>query len=210
MFKFPNKTPHSASNFALVSAPIYKKCATAFCSRARFRAQDCADRAGGFGERQAAEQACRITGIYPWLHDVLCNDRTRPNDDMAANRYRQDRGIRADTHMIADFGCRPERAVPVCRAAGPKKVVDEHHAVGDDAVVADDNKVANKSMRLDFAAFADDGAALNLYKRAHEGVVSNGTAIKIGRLDNRDVVAKSDVHNARFSYFRFFHEGFKQ
>ena len=57
---------------------------------------------------------------------------------------------------------------PIGRAADLEKVVDEHGAVRDDAVVADRHQVADKRVRLDFAALADDRAALDLHKGTDE------------------------------------------
>ena len=124
---------------------------------------------------------------------------------MVADGDGQDSGIGSDRNVVADAGRFPKRLVAPGRPAGGKQVVNEHHPVGDDAVVADGDQFAHKGVRLDLASLSDDDILLDLHKRADKRVIADAEPVKVGWLDDGDVVAELDVADLDGVYFGLGH-----
>src|SRR6185312_12738161 len=101
----------------------------------------------------------------------------------------------ADRDAVADHGLAPQLLPAVRRAAGRKGVVDEHHTVTDEAVLADGDEFADEGMRLHARARADHGALLDLGEGTHEAIVDDDTAVEIAGLDHFHASAEDDVHH---------------
>jgi len=71
-----------------------------------------------------------------------------------------------------------------------KKIINEHRAVRNEAVVSDRYELTNKRVRLNPAPFANLYSLLYLYKRPDEGTIANRASIEVDRLDDRDVFTK--------------------
>ena len=82
---------------------------------------------------------------------------------------------------------------PPRRAAGGKRVVDEHHAMADKTILADRHQFADKGMRLHAGAGADHRALLNLGEGSDETIVADLAAVEIARLDDLDPRAEFDI-----------------
>src|SRR5579871_4142634 len=81
------------------------------------------------------EQAGRIAGIGARRHDVLGYHRTRADDHIVGDPDRHDGGVGADRDAVADHGLPPKVFLSFGRPAGRKCIVDEHHAVTNEAVL---------------------------------------------------------------------------
>ena len=82
------------------------------------------------------------------------------------------------------------------RPAGREGVVDEHHAMADEAVLADGHQLADEGMRLHARARADYRALLDFGEGADEAVVADAAAIEIAGLDHLHARAEGDVADA--------------
>ena len=78
-------------------------------------------------------------------------------------------------------------------------VVDEHHAVADEDLVADLDSVADERVALDLAALADARAALHLHERADARVVPDRAAVEVREGVHDDALAESDVGDQAMS-----------
>src|ERR1700744_2539923 len=102
------------------------------------------------------EQSRRVPGIAARRHDVPGYHRTGTDDHIVDDPYRHDRGIRSDRNPVADDGLAPKLLFSACRRPGRKRVVDEHHAMADEAILPDRHQLADERMRLHPGARADD------------------------------------------------------
>ncbi|GCC41196.1 hypothetical protein chiPu_0025266, partial [Chiloscyllium punctatum] len=117
------------------------------------------------------QPARRIAGIRTWCRDVLGHDRSGADDDVVGNPDRHDRGVGADRHPVADHGLAPQLLASARRSAGGEGVVDEHHAVPDEAVLADGDELADEGVRLHAGARPDRHALLDFGEGPDEAVV---------------------------------------
>jgi len=67
------------------------------------------------------------------------------------------------------------------------QIVDEHHSVSHEYVIFDRYSFANKSMRRDLAAAADNRVLLNFDKGADLGFIANRTAVEIDQIRLKDL-----------------------
>src|SRR5882757_4459484 len=152
------------------------------------------------------QPARRIAGIGAGHRNILGHHRSCTDDDVVGDSDRHDRRIGADRNPVADHGLAPQISASTRRASGGERVVDEHHAVPDEAVLADGDQLANEGMRLHAGARPDDDALLDLGERADEAVVTELASIKIARLDDLDACAERDVADACLMHLRPGHD----
>jgi hypothetical protein len=81
--------------------------------------------------------------------------------------------------------------------AGLECVVDEHHSVPDETIVANLDKLAYEAVRLNLRARADPDSALDLDERPNKAVRANFASIQIDRLHDLDAFAKTDILDPR-------------
>ena len=74
---------------------------------------------------------------------------------------------------IADRRRAPHILAAFCRPAGFECIVDEHHAMRDEALLADCDELADERVRLHARARSDRDVALDLDERADEDVVAD-------------------------------------
>ena len=91
---------------------------------------------------------------------------------------------------------RQQLSFPVRGGAGRKGVVDEHHAMADEAVFSDRHQFADEGMRLHARARADHGALLDFGERADEAIVADPAFIEIAGLHHLHARAEFDVADA--------------
>jgi hypothetical protein len=89
----------------------------------------------------------------------------------------------------------PETLITSRRAALREEIVDEHGAVRNETVIADEVQLANEGMRLDPATAPDANPSLNFDKRPDKRLIANLAAIEIHRLDDGDVRAELDAND---------------
>src|ERR1700744_164732 len=94
---------------------------------------------------------------------------------------------------VADDGLAPKLLFAVCRRPGRKRVVDEHHAMADEAILPDRHQFADEGMRLHAGARADDGPLLDLGEGTDEAIVADPAFIEVAGLDDLDPHAERDV-----------------
>src|SRR6266436_4961712 len=83
-----------------------------------------------------AKKTRRVTDIEAGYRDVLGNNGACADDDMIANRNREDGGVCPDTYMITKFRCSPQ--LPFRRRpSANKRIIDEHGAVRNEAIISD-------------------------------------------------------------------------
>src|ERR1700730_4419781 len=134
--------------------------------------------------------ARRITGVRTACRDVPGHHRTRPDHDIVDDPNGHDRGVRPDRNPIANHGFTPQFLAPARRAAGRKRVIDEHHAMTDKAVIADRHQLADEGMRLHARARANARALLNFRKGPDKTIVVYFAAVQIAGLDDANPRAK--------------------
>ena len=86
----------------------------------------------GFRSRRPGRVACISAG----KGDVLGDNCTRADDDVVTHRHWQDGRVASNGDAVTDPSRLPEPLVAASRAAVRKKIVDEHDAVGNHAVLA--------------------------------------------------------------------------
>src|SRR5438093_1194369 len=119
---------------------------------------------------------CGITDIEAGYCDVLGNNSARANDSMIANRDGKDGGVRPNTYMITKLGWPPQ--LPFRRRPpANKRIIDEHGAVRNEAIVPDRNQFADERVRLNPAPLTDSYVALYLDEGSYEAAVPNNTTI---------------------------------
>jgi hypothetical protein len=85
------------------------------------------------------------------------------------------------------------------------RIIDEHHAVRDHAVVSDLDQLTNETMRLDAAAAADDDATLDLNEWPDECIVADPASVQIGGRDNCDAFTELDIADCGLPHDRVTH-----
>src|SRR4051812_6388537 len=142
------------------------------------------------------QPARRIAGIRPRRRNVPGHDRTRADHDIVGDPDRHDRGVGADRNTVADHGLAPQLPVAAGRTTGRERIVHEHHAMADKAILADGYQFADEGVRLHPRAGTDHDAFLYFGERPDKAVVAYLAAIKIARLDDLDARAEIDVAHA--------------
>ncbi|MGX1283756.1 hypothetical protein AB7M50_002881 [Bradyrhizobium elkanii] len=107
---------------------------------------------------------------------------------------------------VADHRLAPQLLASTCRAAGGERVVDEHHPVSDETILADGNELADEGMRLHPCARPDDDALLDFCEGADEAVVAELAAIEVAGLNDLDAFAEGDIAHAGLMHLRPVHE----
>src|SRR5262249_28759505 len=138
----------------------------------------------------------RITGIGARRHDVLGYHRTGTDDHIIGDGDRHDGGVGADRDAVADHRFAPQLFLAFGRPADREGVVDEHHAMADEAVLADGHEFADEGMRLYARARTDLGALLDLGEGTDEAIVADAAAIEIAGLHHLRARAEGDVADA--------------
>ena len=141
-----------------------------------------------------AKKTRRVTDIEAGYRDVLGNNGACADDDMIANRNREDGCVCPDTYMITKFRCSPQ--LPFRRRpSANKRIIDEHGAVRNEAFVSDGYELTDECVRLDTAAFANVCPCLYLNKGSDEAIISDRAPIKIDRLHHCDVFTEGYIDN---------------
>ncbi len=155
----------------------------------------------GFGQR--AQLARRVAGVDAGLGDVARDHGAGADDDVIADPHRQQRGVGADRDAMTHARDAPQVVPTARRSADGEQVVDEHHAVADEAVVADLDQFANESMRLHPRARADAHAFLDLDEGPDEDLIAEFALVHVGGLDDAHATAAGDVtHRGLFEFGR--------
>src|SRR5438445_1873760 len=118
--------------------------------------------------REPTQEARAVPRINAGFTDVPGHHGAGADDDVVANYHRKDGRIRSDADMTANFCGPPEIPLPHGGTSNGERIVDEHGAMRYKTVITDGHHVTNENMRLNPAAFADDGAALDVHER-HDG-----------------------------------------
>src|SRR6185437_295309 len=109
---------------------------------------------------------------------------------------RHDGGVGADRDAVADHGLAPQLLVAARRSPDGEGVVDEHHAMPDEAILADGDELADEGMRLHARTCADHRALLDLGEGTNKTIIADAAAIEIAGLDHLHARAEGDVTNA--------------
>src|SRR5580700_1864113 len=118
-------------------------------------------------------QARRIAQVNPRFRDIFRYDGSRTHHHTVANRNGQYRCIRSDADLVPYSSRPPQVSSSLGRTSLRKRIVNEHRAVRNKAIVSYDDKFTDEGMRLDPGAFPDGNAALDLYKRPNKAIVSD-------------------------------------
>ncbi len=92
--------------------------------------------------------------------------------------------MRSDRDPVPDVRFAPQFLTSTRRATGRERIIDEHDAVGDEAILANCNQFANEGVGLNPAARTDSDTPLNLDEWTDEHVVADHATIKVDRFDN--------------------------
>jgi hypothetical protein len=126
------------------------------------------------------------------------DDRAGTDKRLCANPdTSEDDGSRSDARTVLDDRAKELPIAlglqPITECGARPIVIDEHHAVADEDFIPDLDTCANKRVALDLAAGADRRAPLNLDERADPGVVTDRTAIQVGKRVHDDPFAEADI-----------------
>jgi len=143
--------------------------------------------------REGAYKASRVAHIYAWFCNILCHHSARAHYGIVADADRQNRCVRANGYIGTDVGGRPQGFVATGWPTDTEQIIDEHGAMGDETIIANCYKLANKRVGLYPAVFAYFHVFLNLHERADKGILAYFTSIKIDRLNNGDAGAKAYI-----------------
>ncbi len=103
--------------------------------------------------------------------------------------------------MISNFGRLPGFRIGVGTAVG-KEVVDEHHAVTDEAIIADAYEFANERVGLDTSASANANSFLDFHKGTNKGIVTKLAFVEIYWLYDGHAIAKLHISDFSLVFFR--------
>jgi hypothetical protein len=142
-----------------------------------------------------SEKTSWVSNIDAWLSNWLGYNRTRPYHNAVTNRYWHNGRVCTNANVVSNPGATPKITVPARRTSDCKRVVDKHCAVRNKTIIADANKFADESMRLNFAAFTYDHTTLNLDEGSDEAAIADGAIVNINWLDNSDVRAELNIPN---------------
>ena len=147
------------------------------------------------------QEASRISCINPCTIDIFCNDCACADNGIVANCNRHNCGIGSYRHIIAYMRCMPQRYVATCRASAGKTVVYEHHPMANEAVRANCNQFAYKTMTLNSRSILDDDALLNFAKGSDEAIVADLAFIYVGGRNDRGPCPEIHFPDDRFKNF---------
>jgi hypothetical protein len=94
--------------------------------------------------------------------------------------------------MITNFSWTPEFWLSG-RATFPEQVINEHRAMGDEAVVSYRNQLTNERVGLNPAALTNGCSFLYLYERSDEGFIVDLATVKVCWLYHGHVCAELHV-----------------
>ena len=129
------------------------------------------------GAIDGTEEASGVADINAGLVDVASYDRAGTDHHMVANSHRQDGCVRADGDVLADARWPPQLFAAARRPAGLERVVDEHYAMTNEAILPNLNQLANKAVRLHSRAGADIYTGLNLHEWSDKAVIAYVTPV---------------------------------
>jgi hypothetical protein len=146
------------------------------------------------GGLKPTEQTGRVADVNAGLDDIFGNNCTGSYDHMVADRNREDGGIGSHTHMIAKSSRSPKIWFS-SRSTVAEQIVNEHRAMGNEAVVADRDQIADKRVGLNPAALSNGCSLLYLNERSDERFVADVAAVQVCRFDDSHVCAEPYVNN---------------
>ena len=124
---------------------------------------------------------------------------------MIANRDGKDGGVRPNTYTITNLGWPPQ--LPFRRRPpANKRIIDEHSAVRNEAILPDRNQFADERVRLNPAPLTDSYAPLYLDEGSNEAAISDDATIQIDRLHHSDIFSESDIHDRGITDFWLRHD----
>src|SRR4030095_1977104 len=85
---------------------------------------------------ECTKKTRRVANVNPRLSNVLGHDRAGANDDLIADRHWKDGGICSDAYTIPKSCCSPKLRL-FSGAPGDERIVDEHGAMRNEAVVSE-------------------------------------------------------------------------
>jgi hypothetical protein len=145
---------------------------------------------------QSPQFAGRISCINAWLRNIFGYDRTRANHDVVCDLDWHDRRVRADRDVISDRRRSPKAPVAASRTSDSERVIDEHHPMGNKAMISDLDQLANERMGLDLTIPPDFNAFLDLHERSDACVIADKALIQVDGFDNDDILAEDNIPDA--------------
>src|SRR5215472_11102114 len=103
---------------------------------------------------KCSEQSRWVFHVEAGYRDVLGNNGACADNDMIADSDRKDSRIGSNTHVIAKLGWPPKLWLSG-RTTTNKKIIDEHGAVRNEAIVPDRNQCTEERVRLNPAPLTD-------------------------------------------------------
>ena len=85
---------------------------------------------------ETSQQSRRVANVNPRLSNVFGHDRARADDDLIADRDWKDGGICSDAYTIPKSCCSPNLRL-FSGAPGNERIIDEHCAMRNEAVVSE-------------------------------------------------------------------------
>jgi hypothetical protein len=148
-----------------------------------------------------SDKASWVTGINTWFGNVFRHHAASPYHHMVANIYRQYGGIAANAHMVSNVGGFPFRGIAAGGSSGAEQIVYEHHSMSYKTMITDGDQLTHEAVALHPGVLPHHHAALNFAKWAYEGMIANGTSIKVYGLNYFYIVSKNYVSNSNVQFF---------
>lgn len=148
----------------------------------------------GWGVR--AELFCWAARVESTFCNIACYHCACADDDIIADMDRQNGRIAAYADIAAYVRAFP-LAFVCCWCAGGKGIVDKHHAVSYEAVIAYARERADEAMALDPAVIPDIHIALDFDKWTDEDIIAKGAFIEIDRCDDMEIFSVCNITDTR-------------
>nr|WP_254684714.1 hypothetical protein [Sulfitobacter sp. JL08] len=132
----------------------------------------------------STDPSSRISDIEAGFGYVFCYDGPGSHHDIITDCDWHNGRIGADADVVPQGGFTPFGAVPTGGASSGEAVVDEHCAVGNEAIFAYCYQLADKGVGLHAGARTHGYTGLNFHEGADENAVTESAVVDICGLDN--------------------------
>ena len=136
----------------------------------------------------------RVARVGTWLVNIAGHDAASADDNILADTNRQDRAIGSKAHARAYPGGLPSSSIAT-RWATAQPVIDEHHPMADEAILANGDQLADEAVGLDAGPGTDHGLALDLAERADQDIIAKCGPVDVAWGVDDDPLTRGDIPN---------------
>jgi len=156
---------------------------------------------------EASEFLGGIPGVDAGLENIFCDDGSSADYDVVGNTNWEDSRVRTDRYMISNDRRLPLAFIAARGMARGKRVIDEHHAMRNEAMISDLDQFADEYVRLDLTKITYSHSLLDFDERTDARVVADKTIVEIDGLDDDDILAENDIADSALFHDRLWNHG---